>query len=1238
MATSYTDTVNAFYLAYYGRPADPAGLAFWVGSLEKSKGDVNAISTAFATSAEATSRFGSATVSDRITEIYQQLFNRAPDKAGLDYWVNAVSKGQVSLANAALDIMHGAQTADATLSTLRQQVAAQFTAEVAASGVAYDGNAAVAAARVLISAVTADTKPADITTLVKASASLVQTAHDNPAVISALANGGDLSSLLSTASGKSDPVGMVQALASLGKAALTDSAGLSTLLNGGGVAGLLNSLPAGTSLQDVTTAVNNGGLAAGTVVVNPPVVTVPAVVIAPTIAFTGVDGKDLPADTTLVANSYWYFVAIHDRPSGASTTTFQISTNGSDWKTVAEDDELADGSYSIRYIITDAAGNSGTSNALKLVMDHSVAYPNVQLMLDSGTSAGDRITNNGQVKIGGLHPNEAWAYSFDGKTWTAGTSDAKGAGTIAASAGDGVKNLQIRTLEKVDGKSQFTSTAFKYTLDTSAPGQGLKLASIEGAAAGSTHTEVAQADVVFSYTGTIDLTKGEALFYRINSNDWSRADNTIIDSVNKTVTFKDVDTSHGPVQIVLQTKDTAGNVLDLNVTVDGPKDVTPPVAPTVALVADTGSSATDHLTNNGAIKISGLETGATWEYSYDNGAHWATGPAASQGTATLSTGASGDLTLQVRSTDTSGNVSAVSTLKYTVQPYAIATMNLVGNFNSDVSTNNKGLAFQLDLRGHVADTTTYQISSTGKVADFVAWDATKPLADGTYTFRAVGTDTAGNAYTTNSVTVHLDNVAPAAPTGLQLVKDTGIDGDGITSNGSFTVSGLQKDVLWQYSGDGKTWYQGQPAGDDGIATGYAMDGAQTLQVRTYDLAGNTSDSLTLKITVDYHRPADGLKLDHIGPNGAVGDNHTALPQADLVFKYTGEIKAGDVFEYNTDNTIDAKWTAIGAGQIDTVAKTITIPGIDLSTADAFITIRGSNAAGTQAYYQQSIDGPFTSYSTAPSSAGLNVMLHSQTAHLYVTDGSNPAVQLHSTNDSGDLVAGQWVTFSAQATVVKGVLGVGYDAAGQTLQTGTYAFGTVGADTLSGTQVFGFGGDDIITATGTAAYRSSTIAGGAGADIIHTETSSSEILFGAQDSVVVAGSGVAHGYDTVFTSTGASSSFTEIFTFANTPLGDFYKLTGAQFDAAASGDALLASLNLAVASSFKADIAGQLALISAGVDDSGSAINFLVVDTDKDGHIGSADVVVKIVGSVEGSGAYTSNGSGSFSFNTHVTVL
>ena len=209
MATSYDAAVNSFYLAYYGRPADPAGLAYWSQALAQNNGDFSAIIDAFSTSAEATSRFGSSTPSDRIADVYQQLFNRAPDAAGLAYWTKAIESGTVTIADAAIQIMNGAQSTDAQLSTLRQQAAAQFTAEVAASGTAYDGNAAVEAARVLIAAITPDTSAADITSLVTATKSLVQTAHDNPDVITALAGSGSLTTLLASSSGKADPVALV---------------------------------------------------------------------------------------------------------------------------------------------------------------------------------------------------------------------------------------------------------------------------------------------------------------------------------------------------------------------------------------------------------------------------------------------------------------------------------------------------------------------------------------------------------------------------------------------------------------------------------------------------------------------------------------------------------------------------------------------------------------------------------------------------------------------------------------------------------------------------------------------------------------------------------------------------------------------------------------------------------------------------------------------------------------------
>src|SRR5262249_59085067 len=47
-----------------------------------------------------------------------------------------------------------------------------------------------------------------------------------------------------------------------------------------------------------------------------------------------------------------------------------------------------------------------------------------------------------------------------------------------------------------------------------------------------------------------------------------------------------------------------------------------PAAPGVALASDTGSSASDHITSNPALTLSGIETGAKVEYSLDGGTTW----------------------------------------------------------------------------------------------------------------------------------------------------------------------------------------------------------------------------------------------------------------------------------------------------------------------------------------------------------------------------------------------------------------------------------------------------------------------------------------------------------------------------------------------------------------------------------------------------------------------------------------
>ena len=50
----YTEQIESIYLAYYGRPADVTGLAYWNTALNTANGDLASIINSFGTAAEAT--------------------------------------------------------------------------------------------------------------------------------------------------------------------------------------------------------------------------------------------------------------------------------------------------------------------------------------------------------------------------------------------------------------------------------------------------------------------------------------------------------------------------------------------------------------------------------------------------------------------------------------------------------------------------------------------------------------------------------------------------------------------------------------------------------------------------------------------------------------------------------------------------------------------------------------------------------------------------------------------------------------------------------------------------------------------------------------------------------------------------------------------------------------------------------------------------------------------------------
>ena len=189
-------------------------------------------------------------------------------------------------------------------------------------------------------------------------------------------------------------------------------------------------------------------------------------------------------------------------------------------------------------------------------------------------------------------------------------------------------------------------------------------------------------------------------------------------------------------------------------------DTTAPAAPGVALATDSGSSGTDHITNTGALTLSGIETGALVQYSVNNGQTWTNSFTAVEGINTVA----------VRQTDVAGNVSSATSFSFTLDTLApmIAIATIAGDNSINLAEAQAGFAIGgsatgadgqtvtvtiVDGSGHVVDSYTTTAAGGTWSVNVTSAQATA-LADGSYLVTASVSDAAGNPATaTQTLTV-----------------------------------------------------------------------------------------------------------------------------------------------------------------------------------------------------------------------------------------------------------------------------------------------------------------------------------------------------------------------------------------------------------------------------------------------------------------------------------------------------
>lgn len=150
-------TIQGIYVAIFGRPADPAGLAHW--NAETNNGaDLSKMINALSSTDEFKALYDGKTNAEIITAVYQSLFGRAPDAAGLEFYLKGLEDGTLNIASIAVSIVDGAQGDDKAIVDNKVAAADLFTEslDTQAEIDAYVGTDAADAGRAFLAPVTGD--------------------------------------------------------------------------------------------------------------------------------------------------------------------------------------------------------------------------------------------------------------------------------------------------------------------------------------------------------------------------------------------------------------------------------------------------------------------------------------------------------------------------------------------------------------------------------------------------------------------------------------------------------------------------------------------------------------------------------------------------------------------------------------------------------------------------------------------------------------------------------------------------------------------------------------------------------------------------------------------------------------------------------------------------------------------------------------------------------------------------
>ena len=216
---------------------------------------------------------------------------------------------------------------------------------------------------------------------------------------------------------------------------------------------------------------------------------------AGTLAFTSLTDTG-STDTPAVTQDGTFNLSLSGQEPGTSVV-YQVSTdNGAHWSTTtAAQSALADASYLFRAVVTDAAGNSATSNAIAVVVDTAAPAAGTLAfasLTDTGSTDTPAVTQDGtfNLSLSGQEPGTSVVYQVstdNGAHWST---------TTAAQSALADASYLFRAVVTDAAGNSATSNAIAVVVDTAAPTIAI------GTIAGDNIVDAGEASAGFAISGT----------------------------------------------------------------------------------------------------------------------------------------------------------------------------------------------------------------------------------------------------------------------------------------------------------------------------------------------------------------------------------------------------------------------------------------------------------------------------------------------------------------------------------------------------------------------------------------------------------------------------------------------------------------------------------------------------------------------------------------------------------------